>query len=120
MANHASAKKRIRTNARRNEINTARTSRLRTFIKKVEAAIAGGDAKAANEAYKVAQPEMLRGVSKKSYFQKHGGPQTVPPLCPHQGAGEVVFHYLTNFYMALRGHIFCAFVLRVQLYVYWH
>lgn len=65
MANHASAKKRIRTNARRNEINTARTSRLRTFIKKVEAAIAGGDAKAANEAYKVAQPEMLRGVSKK-------------------------------------------------------
>jgi small subunit ribosomal protein S20 len=65
MANHASAKKRIRTNARRNEINTARTSRLRTFVKKVEAAIAGGDAKAANEAYKIAQPEMLRGVSKK-------------------------------------------------------
>ena len=65
MANHASAKKRIRTNARRNEINTARTSRLRTFIKKVEAAIAGGDAKAATEAYKIAQPEMLRGVSKK-------------------------------------------------------
>jgi small subunit ribosomal protein S20 len=64
MANHASAKKRIRTNARRNEINTARTSRLRTFIKKVEAAIAGGDAKAANEAYKIAQPELLRGVSK--------------------------------------------------------
>jgi small subunit ribosomal protein S20 len=65
MANHASAKKRIRTNARRNEINTARTSRLRTFIKKVETAIAGGDAKAATEAYKIAQPEMLRGVSKK-------------------------------------------------------
>jgi small subunit ribosomal protein S20 len=65
MANHASAKKRIRTNARRNEINTARTSRLRTFVKKVEAAIAGGDAKAATEAYKIAQPEMLRGVSKK-------------------------------------------------------
>lgn len=64
MANHASAKKRIRTNARRNEINTARTSRLRTFVKKVEAAIAGGDVKAATEAYKVAQPEMLRGVSK--------------------------------------------------------
>ncbi|HEU4838617.1 MAG TPA: 30S ribosomal protein S20 [Micavibrio sp.] len=65
MANHASAKKRIRTNARRNEINTARTSRLRTFIKKVETAISGGDAKAATEAYKIAQPEMLRGVSKK-------------------------------------------------------
>lgn len=64
MANHASAKKRIRTNARRNEINTSRTSRLRTFIKKVEAAIAAGDAKVAEDAYKVIQPELLRGVSK--------------------------------------------------------
>lgn len=64
MANHASAKKRIRTNARRNEINTSRTSRLRTFIKKVEMAINGGDAKAAADAYKVVQPEILRGVSK--------------------------------------------------------
>ena len=64
MANHASAKKRIRTNARRNEINTARTSRLRTFLKKIETAIAGGDAKAADAAFKAAQPELLRGVSK--------------------------------------------------------
>ncbi len=65
MANHASAKKRIRTNARRNEINTARTSRLRTFVKKVEAAIGGGDVKAAEDAFKVVQPELLRGVSKR-------------------------------------------------------
>ena len=65
MANHASAKKRIRTNARRNEINTSRTSRLRTFIKKVEVAITGGDAKTAEAAFKVVQPEILRGVSKK-------------------------------------------------------
>lgn len=64
MANHASAKKRIRTNARRNEINTSRTSRIRTFLKKVEAAIASGDEKAAQEAYKNAQPELMRGVSK--------------------------------------------------------
>jgi len=64
MANHASAKKRIRTNARRNEINTARTSRLRTFLKKVEAAITGGDAKAAAEALKTVQPELARSVSK--------------------------------------------------------
>ena len=64
MANHASAKKRIRTNARRNEINTARTSRLRTFLKKVEAAITGGDAKAAADAYKVVQPELMRGAAK--------------------------------------------------------
>lgn len=65
MANHASAKKRIRTNARRNEINTARTSRVRTFIKKVEIAIAGGDAKAATDALRQAQPELMRGVAKK-------------------------------------------------------
>lgn len=64
MANHASAKKRIRTNARRNEINTARKSRIRTFLKKVETAIAGGDAKAAAEALKVVQPELMRGVAK--------------------------------------------------------
>jgi len=64
MADHASAKKRIRTNARRNEVNTARTSRIRTFLKKVEAAIAGGDAKAASEAYKAIQPELMRGVQK--------------------------------------------------------
>ena len=64
MANHASAKKRIRTNARRNEINTSRTSRIRTFLKKVEVAIASGDAKAAQDAYKNAQPELIRGVSK--------------------------------------------------------
>jgi len=64
MANHKSAKKRIRTNARRNEINTARVSRIRTFIKKVETAITGGDAKAATEAFKVIQPELMRGAAK--------------------------------------------------------
>lgn len=64
MANHASAKKRIRTNERRNEINTARKSRIKTSLKKVEAAITGGDAKAAAEALKAAQPEMARGVAK--------------------------------------------------------
>jgi small subunit ribosomal protein S20 len=65
MANHISAKKRIRTNARRNDVNTSRVSRIRTFIKKVETAIASGDAKAAADAYKSAQPELMRGVSKR-------------------------------------------------------
>lgn len=64
MANHASAKKRIRTNGARNKINTARTSRLRTFVKKVEVAIAGGDAKVAEDAFKAVQPELMRGASK--------------------------------------------------------
>jgi small subunit ribosomal protein S20 len=64
MANTPSSKKRIRTNARYNTVNTSRTSRIRTFLKRVEVAIAGGDAKAAAEAYKNVQPELMRGVSK--------------------------------------------------------
>jgi small subunit ribosomal protein S20 len=64
MANTPQAKKRIRRNERRNEINGARVSRIRTFIKKVEAAIVAGDKTAATAALKVAQPEMQRGVSK--------------------------------------------------------
>lgn len=64
MANHASARTRIRRNARRAEINGARRSRVRTFIKKIEMAIASGDAKQAEEAYKAARPEIDRGVAK--------------------------------------------------------
>ncbi|HIF25786.1 MAG TPA: 30S ribosomal protein S20 [Micavibrio sp.] len=64
MANHASSKKRIRRNARRAEINGARRSRMRTFIKKVELALTAGDAKAADEAFKAAQPEIDRSVAK--------------------------------------------------------
>ena len=64
MANTPQAKKRIRRNDRRNEINGVRVSRIRTFVKKVEAAIATGDKSVAEAALKAAQPEMLRGVSK--------------------------------------------------------
>jgi small subunit ribosomal protein S20 len=64
MANHASAKTRIRRNARRATINGARRSRIRTFIKKIELAISSGDAKQADEALKAAQPEIQRGVAK--------------------------------------------------------
>ena len=64
MANLTSAKKRIRRNARRAAINGARMSRIRTFMKKVETAIASGDADAAREALRVAQPEIQRGVSR--------------------------------------------------------
>ncbi|WP_041794194.1 30S ribosomal protein S20 [Pararhodospirillum photometricum] len=64
MANHKSAEKRIRRNASRAEINHARIGRIRTFVKKVEAAIARGDQAAAGEAFKVAMPEMQRGVTK--------------------------------------------------------
>ncbi|MFQ5775787.1 MAG: 30S ribosomal protein S20 [Kiloniellaceae bacterium] len=62
MAHHPSAKKRIRRNARRAAVNRARMSRIRTFVKKVELAIAGGDKNVAREAFKNAQPELHRGV----------------------------------------------------------
>ena len=64
MANHKSAKKRIRRNQARAEINKSRISRIRTFVKKVESAIGTGDAPAAKLALKEAQPEIMRGVSK--------------------------------------------------------
>lgn len=64
MANHASAEKRIRRNARRAEINGARRNRIRTFVKKIELALTAGDANAAQEALKEAQPEIQRGVAK--------------------------------------------------------
>jgi len=64
MANTPQAKKRIRRNERRAEINTSRVSRIRGFLKKVETAIAGGDKTAAAEALKAAQPELMRGVAR--------------------------------------------------------
>jgi small subunit ribosomal protein S20 len=64
MANHKSAKKRIIRNANRALINGARVSRIRTFVKKVDAAIAAGDADVAREALRAAQPELQRGVSR--------------------------------------------------------
>ncbi len=64
MANHKSAKTRIRRNERRAVINGNRMSRIRTFLKKVMTAIESGDAKAADEALRNAQPELYRGVSK--------------------------------------------------------
>jgi small subunit ribosomal protein S20 len=64
MANTASARKRIRQNERRNARNTARRSRTRTFVRKVEEAIASGDKTAAVAALQAAQPEMQRAVIK--------------------------------------------------------
>jgi small subunit ribosomal protein S20 len=64
MANTPQAEKRIRRNARRADINKARVSRIRTFVKKAESTISGGDAAAAAAALAAAQPEMMRGVSK--------------------------------------------------------
>jgi small subunit ribosomal protein S20 len=64
MANTASARKRIRQIERRTERNKARMSRMRTFIKKVEAAVASGNKDAATAALREAQPEMQRAAGK--------------------------------------------------------
>ena len=64
MANTPQAKKRIRRNERRAEINGARVGRIRTFIKKVEAALESGDKAAATTALSAMQPELARGVAK--------------------------------------------------------
>ena len=64
MANTPQSKKRARQAEARYAVNKARRSRIRTFLRKVEEAIAGGNAQVAADALKTAQPELMRGVSK--------------------------------------------------------
>ena len=64
MANTAQSKKRARQGETRYAVNKARRSRIRTFLRKVEEAIATGDQTAASEALRMAQPELARGISK--------------------------------------------------------
>lgn len=64
MANTLQAKKRIRRNDKRAEINGARVSRIRSFVKKVETALEAGDKDLAKTALQAAQPEMARGVAR--------------------------------------------------------
>ncbi len=64
MANSPQAKKRARQNLRRLAINKARRSRIRTFLRIVEEAIASGDGEKATAALRAAQPELMRGVTK--------------------------------------------------------
>lgn len=69
MANTPQAKKRARQNDKRFEVNKARRSRIRTFLRRVEEAIASGDKDAAGAALKAAQPELMRGVTKGVYHK---------------------------------------------------
>jgi small subunit ribosomal protein S20 len=64
MANTASAKKATRKIARRTAVNRTRRSRVRTFVKKVEEALASGDKEQALAAFRAAQPELMRAASK--------------------------------------------------------
>lgn len=70
MANHPSAEKRIRQTARRTDVNRARLSRIRTFVKKVETAIASGNKDAAKEAFAAAAPELQRGAGRGVLHQR--------------------------------------------------
>lgn len=70
MANSAQSKKRARQNEKRFQINKARRSRIRTFLRRVEEAIASGDKEAAAAALHAAQPELMRGVT-KGVFHKN-------------------------------------------------
>ena len=69
MANSPQAKKRARQNEARFQVNKARRSRIRTYLRKVEEAIASGDKEAATAALRAAQPELMRGVTKGVYHK---------------------------------------------------
>lgn len=64
MANHSASKKSIRQSEKNRDANRQRVSRIRTFMKKVDAAIGSKDKSEAEKAFKIAMPEMMRGTSK--------------------------------------------------------
>ena len=79
MANSPQAKKRARQNEKRFAINKSRRSRIRTFLRKVEEAIASGDKSAADAALQAAQPEIMRGVT-KGVYHKNTASRKIPRL----------------------------------------
>ena len=72
MANTPSSRKAVRKIARRTAVNSVRRSRVRTFVRKVEDALAAGDADAARDALSKAEPEVMRAVSKGVLHKKTG------------------------------------------------
>jgi small subunit ribosomal protein S20 len=70
MAQHKSAKKRIRRNARAADVNHSRMSRIRTHVKELETAIASGDKAVAQAAFKKVMPELMRGAAKGVVHKK--------------------------------------------------
>ena len=79
MANTPGAKKAIRKIARRTEVNKARRSRVRTYLRKFEEAVSSGDAKAATTAFADAQSELMRAV-RKGVVHKNTGARKVSRL----------------------------------------
>ena len=79
MANTKSAKKAIRVSEKRTEINKSRRSRVRTFVRKVEEAIATGEKVTAEAALQAAQPELMRGAQ-KGIFHKNAASRKISRL----------------------------------------
>ena len=79
MANTVSAKKMTRKIAKRTAINRSRRSRMRTFLRKVEEAIASGNRAAAAEALRAAEPELMR-AAQKGIFHKNNASRKVSRL----------------------------------------
>lgn len=79
MANTPSAKKAVRKIARKTEVNKSRRSSVRTELRKVEEAIAAGDADKARDAMKVAEPALMKAVG-KGVFHKNTGARKVSRL----------------------------------------
>ncbi len=79
MANHKSAKTRIRRNDKRSMINGMRRSRVRTFVKKVDALIAAGNKDEAATALRIAESEMMR-AAQKGVFHKNTASRTISRL----------------------------------------
>jgi small subunit ribosomal protein S20 len=79
MPNIDSAKKRVRTTAKRTKINQSRRTRVRGYVRKVEEALTKGDKTAAQAALKAAEPEIMRGVS-KGILHKNTGARKVSRL----------------------------------------
>jgi small subunit ribosomal protein S20 len=79
MANNPGAKKAVRKIARRTEVNTARRSRVRTFLRRFEEALTSGDADKAKDAFVKAQSELMRAVS-KGVVHKNTGARKVSRL----------------------------------------
>ena len=82
MANTPQARKRVRQTERRTAVNRARVGRIRTYVKRVEQAIAAGDKAAAQAAFKEAQPELSRGV-RSGTLRRHTAARKISRLAQH-------------------------------------
>ena len=89
MANTKSAKKAVRVIARRTAINKARRTRLKTFLRRVEEAITGGNQEEASKALRAAQPEVMRIVKFGILHKNTASRKIFAPACTCESAGQL-------------------------------